>query len=81
MSLTNGLVLFAHDTPPAARRRRIVVVGLLLVATAALVWPVYDLFGGVYPLILGLPLSMAWVVFWLFVVFGTILWLYVTEAS
>ena len=46
---------------------------------ASLVWPVYPLFSGVFPLILGLPLSLAWIVLQLAVAFTAFLILYLTE--
>lgn len=78
-TMRRGPELFSEHMSPAARRRRIGVLVVLLVASAALIWPVYDVFGGLYPLIFGLPLSLAWVVLWLFVVFGAVLWLYLTD--
>ncbi len=39
-------------------------------------WPVYSLFAGVFPLILGLPLSLAWMILALAVIFCTLLWLF-----
>jgi hypothetical protein len=55
-------------------------VTVLLIAALALVWPVYALFSGIYPLVLGLPLSLAWPVLWLAVVFIALAWLYRSES-
>ena len=74
-----GLVFFPPDTSPGHRRRRLLFVGILMTVAAALVWPVYPLFSGIFPLILGLPLSMAWIVLWLTVVFAALGWLYRSE--
>jgi hypothetical protein len=51
----------------------------VFVAFLALIWPVYPIFSGVEPYILGLPQSLAWVVGWLGVVFVAVLWLYRAE--
>lgn len=74
-----GLTLFPSGTSPARRRRRLIFSAIILVATLALIWPVYPLFSDVRPLILGLPLSLAWVILWLGIVFGALVWLYRTE--
>lgn len=75
-----GLVLFPPGTPPAYRRRRLVFFGIWVVTAAALVWPLYPLFGGdAFPLVLGLPWSLAWLVGWLGVIFGASVWLYRSE--
>ena len=44
-----------------------------------LVWPVYPLFSGIRPLILGLPLSLAWIVFALAAGFTALVTLYLSE--
>ena len=76
-----GLVFFPPDTPPGHRRRRLLFVVILMTAAAALVWPVYPLFSGIFPLILGLPLSMAWIVLWLTIMLVALAWLYRSEGS
>lgn len=73
------LHLFAPEAPPGYRRRRLAFAGLMLLATVAVCWPVYPLFSGVRPLLLGLPLSLAWVVGWLLVTFVALLMLYRSE--
>lgn len=72
----SGLVLFTDSASPARRRRRSLFLAIVLGAALALIAPVYPLFGSIRPLILGLPLSFAWVVLWLFVVFVALVWLY-----
>ena len=74
-----GLVLFPPNTPPGRRRQRLAFVAILIVAALALIWPIYPMFSGIYPLILGLPLSLAWVVLWLAIVMGALVWLYRSE--
>ena len=77
--MRKGLQFISDDAGPSFRRRRIVFVAILLVAAAALVWPVYVPFAGIRPLILGLPLSMAWVAFWIVAMFAAMVWLYRSE--
>lgn len=74
--LPNGLVFFTDHASPSTRRRRVVFVSIVLVAALALIAPVYPLFGGIRPLILGLPLSFAWVILWLAIVFAALVWTY-----
>ena len=71
-----GLVFFPAGAPVRVRRRRWFFVALVLLAAVALTWPVYPLLAGVHPLIFGLPLSLAWVILWLFLVFLGLAWLY-----
>lgn len=52
------------DLPPAARRVYLAATAFFAVTFVALVWPVYPHFAGIRPRILGLPLSLAWVVGW-----------------
>jgi hypothetical protein len=77
--LPRGLVFFPRPTPRRLRRARIAFALFAAVAGAALVWPLYPLFGGIRPMILGLPLSLAWVVLWLALVFVALLVLYRVE--
>jgi len=73
------LVLFPPGTPSARRRRRVVFVCICMAAALAVNWPVYALFAGAFPLIAGMPLSLAWVVLWMLIVFGAQVWLYRNE--
>lgn len=77
--LPSGLVLFPPGTSPGKRRRRILFVAAYLLVTASLVWPIYPVFSGIHPLILGLPLSLAWIVLALLAGFAAVLALYLTE--
>ncbi len=78
-AVPKGLVFFPPDTSPGRRRQRLVFVVILMTAAAALVWPVYPVFSGIFPLILGLPLSMAWIVLWLTIMLVALAWLYRSE--
>ncbi len=78
-TIPKGLVFFPHNTPPERRRRRFVFVAILLVTAVALIWPIYPVFSSAFPLILGLPLSLAWIVLWLAVMMTALIWLYRSE--
>jgi len=79
--VSRRLVLFPARDSSATRRRKGLLVGLVLLAALCLGWPVYPWFGGIYPLILGLPLSFVWAIFWLLVVFLGLVWLYCSEGG
>jgi membrane protein implicated in regulation of membrane protease activity len=61
-----------------SRRKVIFIVGLVAVQLS-LIWPVYPLFSGIYPLIMEIPLSFAWIIFVLFSAFFLLLWYYLSE--
>ena len=73
--LPRGLVFFPPGTSRRHRRRRRAFVAVYVVAVSLVLWPVYPLFAGIRPLILGLPLSMAWVVGALLLVLAALVWL------
>lgn len=77
---SQGLVFFAPDAPPGHRRRRLIFVVIATLASISVIWPVYTFFGHATPLILGLPLSLAWPTLWLCIVFAALLWLYRAES-
>ena len=62
----------------AGLARRAVAL-FFLAAFAALIWPVYGIFGGARPLVLGLPLSLFYVAAWLIASFLVLLALYLYE--
>ncbi len=74
--MPRGLVFFSRPVSSRWKRRRRGFVACLLLTTLALVWPGYVPFSGTFPLVLGLPLSLAWVVGWLFVMLIALTWLY-----
>jgi hypothetical protein len=74
--LPKGLVFFARPASTRQRRRRRLFLGILALAVLALIWPGSTLAAGIYPMIFGLPLSLAWVIVWLFVMLGAQIWLY-----
>ena len=73
------LVLFPPGTDPLRRRRRTIFVAIYAAVAVLITWPVYSLFSGTFPLILGLPLSLAWIILALTIIFCALLWLYRTD--
>lgn len=71
-----GLVLFPPGTPPELKRRRLVAAFVLLLAGAAVIWPIYPLFAAASPRFLGMPLSLVWPLLSLGAVFALLLWLF-----
>lgn len=69
------------ELTPRERRVYLGATGVLVVVFCALIWPVYPLFAGIRPLVLGVPLSLAWVVAWLLVSFVTLLALFLWEGD
>ncbi len=74
-----GLVFFVPGTSKAYRLRRLLFLGVLMAAAVALIWPVYALVAQPLPLIFGLPMPLAWIVAWLLIVMGALVWLYRSE--
>lgn len=62
-------------------KRKKIFLTLLLIIQLAIIWPVYSLFDGIYPLILGLPLSFAWIVAMLLSAFFLLLWYYLSDPA
>jgi len=54
-------------------------LGVTVLSGLALVWPVYPVANAIRPYVLGLPLSFAWVVGWLLVMFVALVLLYRTD--
>lgn len=62
-------------------RRKIIFISALLLIQLSLIWPVYPVFSDIYPLVFGIPLSFAWVIFILLAAFSLLLWYYLTEPN
>lgn len=60
------------------QRKKFFLFGLLVVQLSV-IWPIYPLFSDIYPLILGLPLSFAWVILVLLSAFFLLLWYYLSD--
>lgn len=78
-SLPRGIVFFRSDATPAHRRRRTTFLVLFVLIGSLVLWPVFPFFARVFPLVLGLPFSFAWVVMALAAMFFVLLWLFLTE--
>lgn len=61
--------------------RKRIFLGLLFLIQLGLIWPVYAMFSGIEPMILGLPLSFAWVIFLLLSSFFLLLWYHLSEPT
>ena len=75
----SGLQLFPPGSSARHRRRRLTFLALWLGVVAMLTWPIYPRFAGTSPSFLGLPLSFAWVLLALAVMFFALLWLFLGE--
>lgn len=75
------LTLFKSTDSPKLKRRRLIFLAVWCCAAAMVLWPIYPVFSGVEPLILGLPLAFAWVILTVLVMFVALLWLYLGEES
>ena len=77
--IPRGLVVSGSRSTEQGGRIRRAVLAVLLLATAALVWPVYPAVSGIRPFVPGLPFSLAWVTGWLGVTFAALVVLYRSE--
>jgi hypothetical protein len=77
--LPNRIVLFNDNASKAYRTRRLVFLSVLILGLLSIIWPIYPLFGDIRPFILGLPLSFAWPIIWLVIIFLALLFLYRTD--
>lgn len=59
--------------------RKKIFLTLLLIIQLGVIWPIYALFDDIYPMILGLPLSFAWIVAMLLSAFFLLLWYYLSD--
>ncbi len=75
---TNSLASW-RSAEPKTRRRQTIFFMIYAVVAAMLTWPLFPTFAGIHPLIFGLPLSFAWVVAALLIMFFALIWLYLTE--
>ncbi|GAB5519853.1 MAG: hypothetical protein RhofKO_21040 [Rhodothermales bacterium] len=71
-----GLLFFKPTASGSYRRKRLGFAALVLIAFFALTAPVYMLFAKATPFVLGLPLSLAWIVAWMLTMFAALIALY-----
>lgn len=77
--MTRRLRIVPSHLTPGERRVYVGVTVFFVALFVALIWPVYPLFSGLRPLVLGVPLSLAYVVALLLLGFGVLLGLFVWE--
>ncbi len=66
---------------PAVSRPGRYAMAFSVFALLALIWPIYSLFGGIRPMILGMPLSLFYIVTVIVVVFLVMLTLFLWESK
>lgn len=71
--------MFPSDLPPRERRVYRAATVFFVALFVALIWPVYPVFSGIRPFVLGVPLSLAYVVCLLLLGFGVLLGLFAWE--
>lgn len=62
-------------------QRKKIFLTLLLLIQLGVIWPVYAFFDDIHPMILGLPLSFAWIVAMLLSAFFLLLWYYLSDPA
>ena len=67
------------SVPAGRSRRRRIFLALYAAIALLLIWPVYPFFARPFPLVFGLPLSLAWVVMALGLMFAALVWLFRSE--
>lgn len=77
--LPKGPVFFTRDASTPYRRTRIIFVLIIGLAILMTGWPLYPYFSSIYPLVLGLPFSLAWIILWLAVSLVALIILFITE--
>lgn len=70
---------FSSELGRSERRVYGVAAAFFLLVFLAVTWPVYALFAEIEPRVLGLPMSLAWIVGWVLASFVGLLALYVWE--
>lgn len=63
-----------------SRRKKNFLI-LFFIIQLGLIWPGYTFFADIHPMILGLPLSFAWIVAMLLSAFFLLLWYYLTDSG
>jgi cytochrome bd-type quinol oxidase subunit 1 len=61
--------------------RKKIFLSLLLIIQLGIIWPGFAFFSDIYPLVLGLPLSFAWIIAMLLSAFFLLLWYYLSDPS
>ena len=61
------------------RANRFFILIMAFLASLSIMWPGYPLFADVEPFILGVPLSFAWIILWVILMFIALLLLYFSD--
>lgn len=75
--IPNRLIFSANNS--RRKKRAYIVVILLTFVQLSMLWPIYPLFASATPLILGFPLSFAWVILMVICSFSFLLWFFLNE--
>lgn len=75
--IPNRLIFSANNS--RRKKRAYIVVILLTFVQLSMLWPIYPLFASATPLILGFPLSFAWVILMVICSFSFLLWFFINE--
>ena len=75
--IPNRLIFSANNS--RRKKRAYIVVILLTFVQLSMIWPIYPLFASATPLILGFPLSFAWVILMVICSFSFLLWFFLNE--
>ncbi|MFO7846924.1 MAG: hypothetical protein R6V27_10205 [Balneolaceae bacterium] len=65
--------------PSSIRQSRILFLFVMILTTLAIIWPGHAFFSSATPLILGFPLSFAWIILWVIIGFSALLGLYLAD--
>lgn len=63
----------------ARRRTRIIFGTVMLITSLAIIWPGHAIFSSATPLILGFPLSFAWIILWVIIGFAALVGIYLSD--
>ena len=66
--------------PFGIRYSRLIFIVVMLVTSVAIIWPGHAIFSSATPLILGFPLSFAWIILWVIIGFAAMLGLYHSDS-
>jgi hypothetical protein len=75
--IPNRLIFSANNS--RRKKRAYIVVILLTFVQLSMLWPIFPLFASATPLILGFPLSFAWVILMVICSFSFLLWFFLNE--
>jgi sterol desaturase/sphingolipid hydroxylase (fatty acid hydroxylase superfamily) len=73
-----GLQLFSPSDPPEYRRMRLIFLAVYGIAVGAVIFP-WPKVWGIYPIILGLPFLMVWMVLAIVTIFLGLFFLFRSE--